>query len=441
MHLLVIIIRLTSDNELSEVDGPIDGDGLVAQLGQRDQIIHCAEHIASYFEHEFGCSIPKADFQQILLLLALSVERVEYRELDFEKLASIIDPKFVDTVLEILDETGERYNIPRFIDEPMRLQLVLHMYNAYQRAVYHVSYPNPLTAQIKSEHAPVYDMAVYLAHRFSTVMGVEIGENEIAFIAFHIGAYFDRSSGPDSLVTCTVIVENYHDFARKLVRDLEEELAGDAKIVSVMSCDRYLAAPPESDAVITTVDVPVPTGCAKILIGPILTKQNLRKIRNRLTHIQEERRHAYALTLLRHLLKPELFQRITDVTDADTCIDALGAAAIDAGYADSEFVTDVHLRETVSSTAFTDCLAVPHSISVYPRHSFIAVAHSDVPIPWGRHDVRFVLLIGITQDEMGLFRDVLDLIIEVFSNIDYTMRLLQTNTYAEFVDTFCHGMA
>ncbi len=85
------------------------------------------------------------------MLLALSIERVEYRELDFEKLASIIDPAFVDTVLEILDETGARYNIPHFIDEPMRLQLVLHMFNAYQRAVYHVSYPNPLASQIKSE--------------------------------------------------------------------------------------------------------------------------------------------------------------------------------------------------------------------------------------------------------------------------------------------------
>lgn len=42
MHLLVIIIRLTSNNELSEVDGPIDGDGLVAQLGQREQIVRCA---------------------------------------------------------------------------------------------------------------------------------------------------------------------------------------------------------------------------------------------------------------------------------------------------------------------------------------------------------------------------------------------------------------
>ncbi len=441
VHLLVIIIRLTSNNELSEVDGPIDGDGLVDQLSQRDQITRCAQRISDYFEQEFGCAIPQADYQQILLLLALSIERIEYGELDLDKLTGIIDRSFVATVLEILDETGARYNIPHFIDEPMRLQLVLHMYNAYQRAIYRVSYPNPLAAQIKSEYAPVYDMAVYIVHRFSTVMGVEIGENEIAFVAFHIGAYFERATAPDSAVSCTVIVENYHDFARKLVEDLKCALADDAQIVAVMSCDRYLAAPPECDAVITTIDIAVPASCTKILIGPILTKQNLRKVRDCLARIQEERRLAYARELLRRLIKPELFCRNVDAANADGCIDALGEVAFNAGYADAAFLADVHLREKVSSTAFTDCLAVPHSISVYPRRSFIAVAHNDSPIPWGRHNVRFALLIGITKEEMGLFRDVLDLIIETFSSVETTMRLLQTDTFDEFLDTFCQGAA
>lgn len=441
VHLLVIIIRLTSNNELSEIDGPIDGDGLVEQLAQRDQIVHCAGQISSYFENEFGCSIPRADFQQILLLLALSIERVEYGNLDFEKLASIIDPAFVDSVLLILDETGERYNIPRVIDESMRLQLVLHMYNAYQRKVYHVSYPNPLAAQIKSEYAPVYDMAVYIAHRFSTKMGVEISENEIAFIAFHIGAYFERVTAPDGLVTCTVIVEDHHDFARKLADDLKETLSGDAQIVAVLSCDQYLAEPPECDAVITTIDVPVPNGCTKILIGPILTKQNLRKVRDQLARIQENRRHNFARTLLGRLLRPELFCRNLSASDAATAIEALGSIVMDTGYADADYVANVHLREKVSSTAFTDSLAVPHAISICPHRSFIAVAHNDVPIPWGRHDVRFVLMIGIAQEEMGLFRDVLDLIIGVFSSVDSTMRLLDTDTFEEFLRTFCEDLS
>ena len=440
VHLLVIIIRLTSNNELSEVDGPIDADGLVAQLGQREQIVRCAQRIATYFEKEFGCAIPRADFQQILLLLALSVERCDFDELNREKLSSIIDRDFVDMVLGILDECGKRYNLPRFIDEPMRLQLVLHMFNAYQRAVYHVSYPNPLAAQIKSEYAPVYDMAVYIAHRFSTAMDIEVGENEIAFIAFHIGAYFEKFSAPDGAITCTVIIEEYHDFARRLVDDLKAEFGDDISVVAVRSCDSYLADPPESDVVVTTVDVPVCGGSTKILIGPILTKQNVRKIRDRLCAIQERRRRLYAQGLLGHLLRPELFIRNIDAVDATSCIDRMGELLAAQELVTPEFIANVHLRENVSSTAFTDCLAIPHAISVYPKRSFIAVVHNDAPIPWGRHDVRFVLFTGIAQEDMGLFRDVLDLIIEAFSSVETTMRLMQTDTFEEFLAAFTHDI-
>ncbi len=440
VHLLVIIIRLTSNNELSEVDGPIDADGLVAQLRQREQIVRCAQRIAAYFEKEFGCAIPRADFQQILLLLALSVERCDFDELSREKLSSIIDREFVDMVLGILDECGKRYDLPRFIDEPMRLQLVLHMFNAYQRAVYRVSYPNPLAAQIKSEYAPVYDMAVYIAHRFSTAMDIEVGENEIAFIAFHIGAYFEKFSAPDGAITCTVIIEEYHDFARRLVDDLKAEFGDDISVVAVRSCDSYLADPPESDVVVTTVDVPVCGGSTKILIGPILTKQNVRKIRDRLCAIQERRRRLYAQGLLGHLLRPELFIRNIDAADATSCIDRMGELLAAQELVTPEFIANVHLRENVSSTAFTDCLAIPHAISVYPKRSFIAVVHNDAPIPWGRHDVRFVLLIGTAREDMGLFRDVLDLIIEVFSSVETTMRLMQTDTFEEFLAAFTHDI-
>ena len=157
---------------------------------QSDAILKCANDIADYFEQTFGCSVPESDFQQIVFLIALSVERYSYNELTFDKLATLMDRQFVDTVMSIAQDMGHRYDID-LSDESFLLQLVLHMYNVYQRAVYHVSYPNPLAGQIKSEYAPVYDMAVYFSHRFATTFNIQVSENEIAFIAFHIGAYID----------------------------------------------------------------------------------------------------------------------------------------------------------------------------------------------------------------------------------------------------------
>lgn len=424
VHLLVIIVRLTSNNELGDRDD-MDVESMLSELRQRDAILGCAGRIARYFEETFGCEIPDADYQQIILLITLSIERYDYSELDFDKFSHLIDPAFVDSVVRILEETRTRYNIPRVIDEQMQLQLILHMYNAYQRAVYHVSYPNPLAAQIKQEYAPIYDMAVYIVHRFSTLMHVEIGENEVAFIAFHIGVYFERATAPSSTVTGVVIVEEYHDFAQRLVDDLRRALEGDVTIIGVMSCDQYLANLPECDVVITTIDVPV-TRSRKILIGPILTKQNLRKIRDRLADVLESKRRGAAWRFLQRILRPELYARNAALdgaagdgagatTPADAAIDYLGGLVQAAGLADAAYIADIHLRERVSSTAFTDWPAIPHPINESPAESFIAVLHNDEPIPWERHNVNFALLIGIAHDDMGHFRGAPDIIIELFS--------------------------
>lgn len=435
VHILVIVIRLKSNNELGASDQLLDAEELVRTFKQSDAILKCANDIATYFEQAFGCSVPESDFQQIMLLIALSVERYTYNELTFDRLATLMDQRFVDTVTGIAEDIGRRYDID-LSDESFLLQLVLHMYNVYQRAVYGVSYPNPLAGQIKSEYAPIYDMAVYFAHRFTTAFHVQVSENEIAFIAFHIGSFLERSAAPDDKATAIVIVEQYHDFARQLISDLEKSLSEDLAIIAVMSCDGYLASHPESDVVITTIDVPVERAL-KILVGPILTKQNLRKIRDRLAGVLEAKRRGRAHRFLRSVLSPNLYLRNIQLNGGpDAYIDYLGSLAEARGLVSMQFVHDVHLREQVSSTAFTDCLAIPHSIDTYATCSFIAVLHNDAAIPWGHHDVNFVLLIGIAQKDMPYFRDALDIIIELFSSVDETIRLMQTDTFDEFVNAF-----
>ena len=66
---------------------------------------------------------------------------------------------------------------------------------------------------------------------------------------------------------------------------------------------------------------------------------------------------------------------------------------------------------------------------------------NDTAITWGRHKVHFVLLIGIAKDEMAYFRDALDIIIDLYSSIDKTSRLMQTDTFEEFVDVFTQSLS
>ncbi len=439
IHLLVIVIRLKSANALPDSDDAIDVHKMLEEFSQRDAILRCANGVSSYFEREFGCVIPEADYQQIVVLIALSVDRCSYENLNLEGLADLIDQDFLDLVKRICNQTVARYDIPAF-DEPLLLQLTLHVFNAVQRAKYHVSYPNPLAHQIKHEYAPVYDMAVFFAHQFTLERGVQMDENEIAFIAFHIGAYLERCPAQNAVVTCVVLVDNYHGMASQLAHDVRRALGDDAIVAGVMTQQEYLAQKPECDFVVSSSRVEG-APAEQVVVGPILNRKGERAVREKVADILQARETGASRRFLESLFSPDLYARNVELTGGrDAVIDYLTSLAEWLGYVEEDFVRDVHAREAASSTAFTDCLAVPHSIGAYAKRSFIAVLHNDAPIAWGSHSVKFVLLIGIAEQDMAMFRGAFDIIVETFMSVDRTAALLRTGRYEEFVEAFLRAI-
>ena len=110
----------------------------------------------------------------------------------------------------------------------------------------------------------------------------------------------------------------------------------------------------------------------------------------------------------------------------------MGERCLEHGYIKEAFIQDVLLRESVSSTAFTDVLAMPHAISESAEKSFICVVHNSMPIPWGRKNVHFILMVGISGQEMKYFTDAFDLLVDLFNSTNRTIELLKTNTFEEF---------
>ena len=48
-------------------------------------------------------------------------------------------------------------------------------------------------------------MAVYFAHRFAQIYHIEVSEDEIAFIAFHIGSYLENNKQSREHATLSLI--------------------------------------------------------------------------------------------------------------------------------------------------------------------------------------------------------------------------------------------
>lgn len=437
VHLLVIIIRIEGGYTLDGANDLIDVEALISEISQRERILRCANDVVHLVESSFKCMIPERDYRQILLLVSLSCDRYDYSNLSDDKLANILDATFLDDVRSLTERTASRYGLPPF-SRDFTLQLTLHAHNAFQRAEYNVSCPNPIAQQIKTSYAAVYDMAVYFAHGLQSAYDVSFSEDEIAFIAYHIGAYIEKNRSRESAFSCVVVVERYHDYAQMMVEKLSQSFSEELASVDAIDYQDYVSKPPAADLLVTTIDFECPHP-HHVLVSPLMGKRDVRLVRNEIEAIERERERMRSSTFLRSLFDPNLYVRNRHFSSVDECIDYLGALCKDEGFVDQEFVEDVKIRERVSSTAFTDELAVPHSIGRYADHSFACVLHDDQPLTWGAHKVRIVLLIGLSRQDMKHFSEAFGIIIERFSDVDSTARILSSDSFDEFVASVVEG--
>ncbi len=424
IHLLVILLRLKSKDTLSFSDSLDSVNATISEFENKDEIIKATDNIEQYFQDKYQLTIPDADYKQILLLVALSIDH------DQTSLDDIIEKEFPDTIIRLLDQLNMRYGTPKF-SRDFAMQFCLHMYQARQRYEYHISYPNPIAAQIKKDYAPIYDMAVYFSHQFCKHYSIELSEDEIAFIAFHIGAYLENQKQNSNGLTCILITEQYHDFSTRLATEVRNIFGKEISSMDVYTLNRYTMYKPKCDLLITTIKS-ITLHPHRIVVSPILTKQNIIDIWSEIQKIHDRQKLERSSVFLKSMLHKELYFRNIPFSDQNDCIRFLGHECIRYGYVREEFIQDVLLRENVSSTAFTECVAIPHSISQYAEKSFICILHNEIPLSWGAKKVNFVLMIGIAKNDMKYFNESFDIIINQFYSTDHASVLLKTRSFDEF---------
>lgn len=425
IHILIILIRVSSNEQLTTLKDKNNIEELLSSFPQKNEIIKLANNIYDYFNNCFNIDIPEKDYLQIILLIFLSVNY------DIENLNSIIDHSFIANMRELIFQVSHRYNIEIFSQEFIS-QLTLHMYNAKERSQFNISYPNPFSQEVKEEYALIYDMAVYFAHIFSEKYFITLSENEIAFIAFHFGAYLENNLNYQSAVTCIIIVEDYLNFSKVIYQQIKNNFHNEMIIKQVMSLNQYIKIKPKCDLLISMFNVPL-EHTHKIIIKPIITNNDLTVIRSELEVILQKKKIEHARTFLRNCFYEKLYFRNIHLDSSSTYIRFMGNECLKNNFIQSKFIEDVLLRESLSSTAFADFLAIPHTLNQYADSSFICVVHNDLPITWNKNKINFILLIGVAQSDMQYFNDAFNILTELFLSPDKQIELLKTNNIRELI--------
>jgi lichenan operon transcriptional antiterminator len=393
-------------------DAPEPGDAVASDL---DRLV----------VERFGTRLPAGELTALTTLLTTRAgTRLTPRDEIGEHVA---------VVRKIVDHAQEEFLVD-LDDDAFLTRLGAHVGNLVIRARDGVGNPNPLARTIKSSYPLTYELAVFVAAEIQREFEITIGDDEIAYIALHIGSHLERRATHGERLTCVLVSPGYHDIAELLERRILPALGDDAVVDRVLTRTDVDPADLHADLVISTVPWDVRPANV-VIVQPLPTDADLDAVRGAITRIRRQRRRRAITDELLLYFDDALFFRDLDARDAESVIRVLGERMRERGIIDDDYLAGVLDRERISSTAFTEWLAVPHALTMSAKRTAIAIALFENPIPWGDATVQVVALVAFSAKDRASFQTVFEQFVDVFSDRTDVQRLLRASTdFPAYID-------
>ena len=251
----------------------------------------------------------------------------------------------------------------------------------------------------------------------------------------HVGGRLERSRRADQLLTATIVCPGYYDLHELLRSSVDRSLGQAIEVVGVETRVDPDWGSIDTDLVLTTIDPPAP-GDRIVRIQPFLTDADVERVQAAASRIRRSRRLARLRAELERYFEPTAFVRgLDDAAGEESVIRSLGSLLLARGVIDTEYVERTIERERLSSTAFTDALAVPHALEMTASRTAIAIGIAEPSIPWGDGRVQVVALVAFSETDREAFQTVFEQFVEVFSERDSVQRIVRRGTdFNAFLD-------
>ena len=422
MHVAITVDRIAQGRPLSAVEVP--------PSGPREEIAEILERLC---ETHLGVTLGAGDRDHLSALVQTRVVAPGAAE-PAEVIRSRLDDDVEAAVRRAVEAAAAQFLVDIDHDDFV-LRLALHVQNLRRRAREGAWSRNALTRSLKTGYPMIFEVAVFIADNLRDLIGVPLLEDEIAYIAMHVGGRLERSRQAGRLLTATLVSPGYYEMHELLHSRITRALGGDVEVVAVETRADPDWSNVDTDLILTTIDPGVPSDRI-VRIQPFLTEADVERVRAAAARARRARRLTGLRAELERYFSADAF--VPDLTgdgDEERVIRRLGGLLVAQGVIDEAYVEQTLERERISSTAFTDALAVPHAIGMTATRTAIAVGLADPSIRWADGRVQIVAMVAFSESDREAFQTVFEQLVEVFNERDSVQRLLRRGTtFPAFLD-------
>lgn len=341
-----------------------------------------------------------------------------------------------DLVQHIIVEIREHFDIDFSEDCEFRLGLEVHTVSLLKRHYANVEIDHTCLEEVKRKYPLIFEMGVWVCKIMEEHLNIIISENEISFIALHLGSAYERANLRRKY-RCLLICPHNQTVKDLCMQKIVNRFQDRMEIVGCMSYfEESLIREKNLDLILTTQPVAHALDIETTEISMFFAHTDEAAVFQTLNRLDQIRYRNNFQFFILNLIREEFFTANMAVEEPEKIISDMCDKLYARGYVKENFKEGVLKRERLSPTSFFHGFAIPHNMSHQETiHSAISTAILKQPVQWGSYEVRFVLLLAITEENRNFLKIFFDWLDDIVSNPEKFARLLEVQDYQSFVNT------
>lgn len=419
LHLCITIQRAESNNYITESTVTVPTLDIQPEFVAADKILQKVEKIYP------SCKFNNFEKYNFSLLITSNSTRSSAETLLYDH----IDPKIIELTNLIYSKVIETFSID-LSSLSFKNRFMLHLSSLLFRCSNGTSSKNELVLLTKTKFPLVYEIATFIAYQLKKETGYSINDEEISFIAFHIGNEIDEQIQKKSLVKCALITYNYNQIDYHLANKISSIFSSKIIITITETEEKDFYSFKDVDLVISNYNIN--TNHDYIIVHPLLSQDDIKTLENKIDKIINSKRNIHMKSSISTLFRKDLFLKNANINNESDSIIKMCNTLTTLGYVDEDFVDRVFEREKISSTAFGN-YAIPHSLIIDANKTAIFVIINEKAIKWNDSNVNFIFLLCVSEKDKQIFRELFSSIIYLLTNNKIKQELLSAKDFEEFL--------
>ncbi|EHL7149187.1 BglG family transcription antiterminator [Listeria monocytogenes] len=421
LHYAISIVRIQQGNTLIETQKT-----LIRKYSKEYEI---SKKIAKILSEEYQIHFSEAETKQ-LGLLYVGLQNEQSANANHGELDQFVDKKIIDALKIVLANVEETYLID-LQNEQLFIKLAIHVQSLYYRSRYKAYTRNLSLLDIKTSYPVTFDIAVYISSLLQEKLAIDFNEDEISFIALHIGSFLESENRDYIRLEIGLLVDDYHDLRTNMLKKLRARFENEATIELIENEDYE----ENFDIILTTNRDVALEKAGSIFIHPLLTTKDIKKITSRIQTKKKILENNIRGQQIDRYIVRSLYSNQIDPSELtpEKIREQMISKMEKQNFVTPEFKEKVEKREQMAPTSFPSGIAIPHSIKNDALQSGVSIMTLQEPIYWNDVKVKIIALVAISKKDATEFNDFFEKFVEIVSEPINTKRLSMVESFEEFI--------